>query len=239
MSCRLPWRLFDPVFQSLPLGQTCFSSVCCTPALEAAAALRQTMGCCARLAPPSSSCRSHFLSVFLSPLYLSLSSCSFFLSVRFSPSLSLSLSLTLLPFGHAEAALPQHGHPGCPREGKRPGPQRSSPPGRNKSEWGDLSFSLTLLTCSFCLYSWLLFRWKSCSQSSPPTLNLYLLYLFNCWCLAVVLDWGGGGSFLLSCFAADPQCGLQIRRKLCCCCSVIWSRLFQSACAHGRITKQQ
>lgn len=38
VSCRLPRRLFDPVFQSLPLGQTCFSSVCCTPALAATAA---------------------------------------------------------------------------------------------------------------------------------------------------------------------------------------------------------
>lgn len=71
VSRRLPGRLFDPVFQSLPLGQTCFSSVCCTPAL-AAASLRQTMGCCA--CPPPS-CRFHFfkaLSLFLPVFFLRL-----------------------------------------------------------------------------------------------------------------------------------------------------------------------
>lgn len=65
VSCRLPWRLFDPVFQSLHLGQTCFSSVCCTPALEAAASLRQTM-------PPLHT-HTHTQRILLSPLYLSFS----------------------------------------------------------------------------------------------------------------------------------------------------------------------
>lgn len=155
VSCRLPWRLFDPVFQSLPLGQTCFSSVCCTPALEAAAALRQTMGCCARLAPPppppSPLPVALTFSVFLNPRYLSL-----FLPIFFSGSLNLrrsfSHSLALLPFGHAEAALSQHGHPGCPEEVKRPGSQRSSPPGRNKKETGTSFSPLLLLTCSVCPY---------------------------------------------------------------------------------------
>lgn len=59
VSCRLPWRLFDPVFQSLHLGQTCFSSVCCTPALEAAASLRH----------PSHT-HTLLLSVLLSPSFV-------------------------------------------------------------------------------------------------------------------------------------------------------------------------
>lgn len=102
VSCRLPWRLFDPVFQSLPLGQTCFSSVCCTPALEAPAALRQTMGCCARLAPPffflslSLSILSPFFSLFLSFFFLSF----FFSLLRFFPSLCLTLDRSASLWSH-------------------------------------------------------------------------------------------------------------------------------------------
>lgn len=151
VSCRLPWRLFDPVFQSLPLGQTCFSSVCCTPALEAPAALRQTMGCCARLAPPffflslSLSILSPFFSLFLSFFFLFF---SFLCSDFFH--LSVSLLIALLPFGHTKVALPQRGHAECPGQGKRPGPQRSSPPGRKKRGEGPLTLPL-LPTLSPCL----------------------------------------------------------------------------------------
>lgn len=91
VSCRLPRRLFDPVFQSLPLGQTCFSSVCCTPALEAAAALRQTMGCCVHLTPPFLPVALTFSLFFEASLSLSLLTV-FFFSFVFSPSLCLSLT---------------------------------------------------------------------------------------------------------------------------------------------------
>lgn len=176
-----------------------------------------------------------------------------FCFLRFPPSPFLFLSLALLPFGHAEAALPQHGHPGCPEEGKRPGSQRSSPPGRNTRKTGDLFLSSTSSAAPSGWTLWFYFPWKSCSQSSPPTLNLYLLYLFNCLCLTVAFR----EVFPLFFFslpplsgyvslAADPQCGLQIRRKLYCLCfAVIQSRLqihlslllhYQGDCNRGVFT---
>lgn len=76
---------------------------------------------------------------FLSPHYLSFLTV-FFFSLSGSLHLSVFLLLALLPFGHAKAALPQHGHPG---EGKRPGPQWSSPPGRKKKRDRETSLSST------------------------------------------------------------------------------------------------
>lgn len=151
----------------------------------------------------------------------------FFLTIlflRFPQPPSLFLSLALLPFGHAKAALSQHGHRGCPEEAERPGSQRSSPPGRYKQETGtSSSLLLLLLICSVSLL--ILFPPKKrCSQSSPPTLKLYLLYLFNCLCL--VFGVGVVGFSLVS-LATGPQCGLQMRRKLYCFCYVvIQARLF-------------
>lgn len=151
VSCRLPWRLFDPVFQSLPLGQTCFSSVCCTPALEAAAALRQTMGCCARLAPPSSSCRSHFLSVFLSPLYLF--SYQFFSQVS---SIFVSLSLTRSASLCSHQSSPLSAWTSRKPRGREEARISAQQPSQGEIRETGTSFSLLLLllTCSICLYCW-------------------------------------------------------------------------------------
>lgn len=151
VSCRLPWRLFDPVFQSLPLGQTCFSSVCCTPALEAAAALRQTMGCCARLTPPFSSCRSHFLSVFFESS-LSLSPYCFFFSHVLSIFLSLSYSLC---FPLVTPRQPSLSMGIQDAQGKGRGQDLSEAAllgGKKERNRGPLFLPL-LLTLSFCLYS--------------------------------------------------------------------------------------
>lgn len=74
----------------------------------------------------------------------------FFSSLSGSLHLSVSLLLALLPFGHAKAALPQHGHPGCPGEGRRPGPQRSGPPGRKTlSLFHSSSLCLSVCTVDF------------------------------------------------------------------------------------------
>lgn len=49
-----------------------------------------------------------------------------------------------------------------------------------------LSLSSTPPHSVFLSVQLILLPWKRCSQSSPPTLNLYLFYLFNFWCLAEV-----------------------------------------------------
>lgn len=138
------------------------------------------------------------LCFFESSLSLSLLTVLFLV---FSLYLSVSLLLALLPFGHAKAALPQHGHPGYPRGEKRPGPQRSSPPWRRKKERNTPPYSL-ILSLQLTL-----FPWKSSSQSSAPSLNLYLLYLFYCWWLAAVLRIF---FFLLFMWAAGAHCDLHI-----------------------------
>lgn len=88
---------------------------------------------------------SPFFSLFLSFFFLFF---SFLCSDFFH--LSVSLLIALLPFGHTKVALPQRGHAECPGEGKRPGPQRSSPPGRKKRGEGPLTLPL-LPTLSPCL----------------------------------------------------------------------------------------
>lgn len=91
----------------------------------------------------------YFKSFFLPLLIFFL---SFFFSFLCSDffHLSVSLLIALLPFGHTKVALPQRGHAECPGEGKRPGPQRSSPPGRKKRGEGPLTLPL-LPTLSPCL----------------------------------------------------------------------------------------
>lgn len=94
--------------------------------------------------PPSVALTFCYLFIFFMFLSISVSFLAIlFCFLRLPPSRLLFPSLALLPFGHAEAALPQHGHPGCPEEGKRPGSQRSSPPGRNTRKTGDLFLSST------------------------------------------------------------------------------------------------
>lgn len=127
------------LFSTLPLGQTCFSSVCCTPALKAAAAApaqRQTMGCCA---PVAISCFLHLrrhlfpppLPVahtfcYFSPHYLSLPS-SF--SYHFLPP---TRHLALLPFGHATLPPPlNQGILDAQRKRRGRGSGRIRPPRRN------------------------------------------------------------------------------------------------------------
>lgn len=230
VSCRLPWRPFDPVFQSLPLGQTCFSSVCCTPALEAAAALRQTMGCCARLAPPFSSCRSHFPLCFLSPRYLSLLTI-FFGSQVLSNTVSLSYSLCFPLVTPKQPSLSM----GIQNaQGKRRGQDLSEAAlqGEKRGRQGTSLCAIPPHSLSVCTVDLIPLKnmWPVLLS-----LNLYLLYLFNYWCLAVVF-------FLLSSLAAHLSVAYrwEAAKLYCCrCCAVIQSSIFISVCAHSCITKQQ
>ncbi len=156
-----------------------------------------------------------------SPLFflsLSLSLCFFESSLSLSPycfffplsqvlSISLSLSYSLC-FPLVTPKQPSLSMGIQDAQGKERGQDLSEAAlsGEKERERGDLSLSSTPPHSVFLSVQ--LFPWKRCSQSSPPTLNLYLLYLFNCWCLAEVFR---EFFFLLCSSAADPQCGLQIR----------------------------
>lgn len=83
--------------------------------------------------PPPAHTPPHFLflSFLLSPCFFKSSSSFFFVFIQVL-SIPQSLLLALLPFGHAEA--PASRMPGWVEGGaKRPGPQRSSLPGRKKA----------------------------------------------------------------------------------------------------------
>lgn len=133
------------------------------------------MGCCACLAPPFSSCCSHSLR-FLCPLYLSLRHL-FFLSLRFSP--SLSLSLALLPFGHAKGASAV-GIRGAQGKGRGQDLSQAALLGGKKRRGTSLSST------------------PPHSISNSLNLSLYLLYLCDCWCLSEVL-WQFTGCQINSC----------------------------------------
>lgn len=176
VSCRLPWRLFDPVFQSLPLGQTCFSSVCCTPALEAAAVLRQTMGCCARLTPPFSSCRSHFLSVFW---VLSISLFLLVFSLIYSPSLCLSLTRSASLWSR-QSSPPSAWASRIPKGRGEARTSAKQPSLEEKKERETL-----LLTLSFCLYSW---RYSLDKAAASPLLPHWTFTCSTCLIAGVWLQ---------------------------------------------------
>lgn len=157
VSGRLPWRLFDPVFQSLPLGQTCFSSVCCTPALEAAAAPRWAMGRCARLAAsPPAPTRTHpapfSLPVVLTfPLFFQILFIFLFCfhSGSLHPSVSLTCSASLWSRRSTGIQDARVGGGG----GEEARTSAKQPSWEEKSEGKGTCVSLPpLLTLTFCLH---------------------------------------------------------------------------------------
>lgn len=168
------------------------------------------MGCCARLAPPPPLPVALTFSVFLNPRYLSL-----FLPIFFSGSLNLrrsfSHSLALLPFGHAEAALSQHGHPGCPEEVKRPGSQRSSPPRRNKKETGTSFSPLLLLTRSVCPYCWFYSPEK---DAASPLLPRWTFTCSTCLIVCVWLWCSGSFVFFSRLIGSRPSVWLTDEKKV-------------------------
>lgn len=185
VSCRLPRRLFDPVFHSLPLGQTCFSSVCCTPALEAAAAaaaaLRQTIGCCL-LQPPH---LHHHL--FPTPLPVALTFCCFsplYRSLPFSFSYH-PFHLALLPFGHATVQPPppplSQGILDAQRKGRGQGSGQNHPPRRNLRKRGMSSISPPPLPPKLLTLSLSSPEESAATRLHPPHHFIYLGYLLNCF----------------------------------------------------------
>lgn len=132
-------------------------------------------GCCSpethhgllRSLPPLSSCRSHFLSLFW----------VLFISLRFSPSLSHSLCFPLVTPQPPSLSMGMQDAQGKDR-------------GQDLSEaalLGERKRDRVFLSCPLLLnlIRSVLFPWKRCSWSSPPTLKLYLRFLFNFLCLAV------------------------------------------------------
>lgn len=122
---------------------------------------------------------------FLSPHYLSLLTVFFFLSLSQVLSISLSFSYSLC-FPLVTPKQPSLSM-GIQEQGRGQDLSEAALPGEKKERerQGDLSLSSTppqSLSAQL-----ILFCWKRRSLPSPPTLNLYLLYLFNCWCLAVLL----------------------------------------------------
>lgn len=143
--------------------------------------LHTSSGCCIaetnhgllRLPPPPS-CRFHFFKAL-----------SLFLPVFF---------LRLPPFSHSIA---------FGRGSSRPSAWASRISLKTallgwEERTGDLFLSSTPTPCSLCLCSWFDSTWKRCSLSSPPTLNLYLLYLSNCFCLVLAFRESWGVSLFIS-----------------------------------------
>lgn len=117
---------------------------------------------------------------FLSPLYLSLLTV-FFLSSSLHLSLSYSLCFPLVTPKQPSLSM---GIQDAQGKGRGQDLSEAALPGEKRRERQGTSLSSTPPHSVFLSVQLILFPRKRCSQSFPPTLNLYLLYLFNCWCLA-------------------------------------------------------